>query len=81
MLISTSQGHCAHKDGASCSVHVVLGAVIIAASVVDYALAITCIHCFEQVCVHLHPVTRKVRHAILHKFLSKRSCSFEERFY
>jgi hypothetical protein len=62
MLISASNGHCAYKDGSNCRVHTVLGAVIVAASLMDYILAIVCIHVIEQIFTQIDAVTRKVHH-------------------
>jgi hypothetical protein len=64
ILISASNGHCAYKGGSNCSAHIVLGAVIIAASVMDYMFALVFVHCIEQICTRLDTVTCKVRHAI-----------------
>jgi hypothetical protein len=64
MLISASKGHCAYKGGSNCSAHVVLGAAIIAASIMDYIFALVFIHCIEQICIHLDTITRKVRNAV-----------------
>jgi hypothetical protein len=64
ILLSASNGHCAYKGGSNCSAHVMLGAAIIAASVMDFVFALVFIHCIEQICIHLDTVTRKVRHAI-----------------
>jgi hypothetical protein len=62
MLLSASNGHCAYKDGSNCRVHTMLGAVIVAASLTDYILAIVCIHVIEQIFTQIDAVTRKVRH-------------------
>jgi hypothetical protein len=66
ILISASQGHCAHKGGTNCKAHAVLGTVIILASVLDFMFALTFIHCIEQICTHLDTTTRKVCPFTLH---------------
>jgi hypothetical protein len=62
MLISASQGHCAYKGGSNCSVHVVLGSLVTAASFMDYIFAMAFLVCIERVCLQLDLVARKVRH-------------------
>jgi hypothetical protein len=61
MLLSAAFHHCAYEGGSKCSVHVVLGSLITAASFMDFAFAMTFLHSPARVYLQLDVVTRKVR--------------------
>ena len=61
MLMTASRGICPFKGGFNCSMHTLLGSVITAASVADFALAVTVGMYFESVLTCLEKHTRKVR--------------------
>ena len=65
MLMTASRGICPFKGGFECSVHTVLGAVIITASVADLALAFIVGLYFERVLTILDKHTRKVQSQLL----------------
>ena len=59
--MTASRGICPFKGGFNCSMHVLLGAVITATSVADFALAFIVGLIFERVIPSLEKHTRKVR--------------------
>jgi hypothetical protein len=65
MLLSAATGLCAFKGSSNCTVHNVMGAIIISAAVLDFLLAVTFIHFFEGILTHLGKYTRKVRHSLV----------------
>jgi hypothetical protein len=67
MLISSSKGHCAYKDGSNCSVHVLLGSLVTSASILDWIFAMAFIMPVKHVHTQQDPATRKVQpHLVPH---------------